>query len=535
MPLDSLSGNVVNMDQLTAAVTLFKSCLSSYRALSSAMPIAVETVEWEWDVLVRIELARFEIWGRTVGFLDEKSGREIQYLQVTEFADILQVEGAGSLVHDILKSLLQALDDFKSVAMEDEDKHPSLLATLETANDGLDKCLSASEQAHAARSLPSQVLTKYDTPTELDVFVKSGEVKNQHLALTAKSKQAILLSEDTPTKDFELSSTQFTGLPHEVNFDDDNPFSGSCTTARYISPDGSPHTVLIECQWPAPWDGTQIPKAELRRRNKIAALLMEASQLPRYEDTVCRVPECLGWFTFRGMNNGTGIELVGLASDVPPWVDATIPPYSLRKIMEQGYWAGNCRPSLNKRFSLARAVAQALYHLQCGGWLHRSLGGHQIIFFYDRESGNLRMDEPFLRGLTHSFSGQQIVERDQEVRHGLGWDLETVVETDVYRHPDLWTTNPRGYRPSDDIYSLGAVLFEIGMWRRVGPDVRQKEDVHLLRVARDALPAAAGEVYTQVVVDCLEGIQGEDSHEGDDGIGSQLLWKVLLPLEKLRV
>lgn len=110
-----------------------------------------------------------------------------------------------------------------------------------------------------------------------------------------------------------------------------------------------------------------------------------------------------------------------------------------------------------------------------------------------------------------------------------------VVETDVYRYPGLWTTNPRGYRPSDDIYSLGVVLLEIGMWRRVGPDVRQREDVHLLRVARDALPAAAGEVYTQVVVDCLEGIQGEDSHEGDDALGSQLLWKVLRPLEKLRV
>lgn len=206
---------------------------------------------------------------------------------------------------------------------------------------------------------------------------------------------------------------------------------------------------------------------------------------------------------------------------------------------------GKGRPSLNARIRLARAVAQVVYNLQCGGWLHRSFGGHQIIFFYD-ESGNLRMHEPFLRRLPQSLSDGQPVERHREMRDGLdtvgtGPGLGTVVETLVYRHPDLWTANPREYRPSDAIYSLGVVLLEIGMWRRVGPDVKQREDVHLLKVAKQALPAAVGETYLQVVVDCLEGLQSDSrtdagpSNEGEGGLGAQILRQVLRPLEQLGV
>lgn len=554
-----------NMDQLTDAAVLFNSCVDSYRAFPSAMTTAAELAEW--DVLVRIELARFEVWGRTFGFLEERTGRELQdpkCLKVTEFAEVLQGEGTRSRVHDILKSLFHSLDDFKNLAskyrlhldsgraeeptqdlmltMKDEDK-ASLLAKLRTANDELGKFLSISEQEQAARSLPSEVLPKYHTPTQLDALVKSGGM-NQDIIQTAKIKQLIFLSEDTPIRDFELSSAQFTGLPDGVDFSDDNPYSGSCTTVRYISADRASHTALIECSESASLKRSKISDAEVRRRNKVVAVLKKTSQLPRHGDTVCRVLQCFGWFTFKAMHDNAEIELLGFASEVPSWVDPTIPPYSLRKIMEQEYWAGRGRPPLGTRICLARTVAQAVYHLQCGGLLHRSFGGHQIIFFYDRDSGSLRMDEPFIRGLPHSLPDEQSVDGDQEVHGKLGGDSETVVETNVYKHPDLWSTNPRHYRPSDDIYSLGVVLLEIGMWRRVGPDVTQREDVHLLRVAKGALPAAVGAIYTQVVVDCLEGMLGEDScttedgsstKEGEDGVESQFLWKVLRPLEKVRV
>ncbi|OJI95865.1 hypothetical protein ASPVEDRAFT_206852 [Aspergillus versicolor CBS 583.65] len=353
-----------------------------------------------------------------------------------------------------------------------------------------------------------------------------------------------VLREDAPIRDLKLSSAQFTGLPDEVDFDDDNPFSGSCTTARYTSPDETSYTILIECQLSA-LEGSKPSDAELRRRNQVVALLSKASQLLRDGDTTCRIPKCLGWFTFRALHDGTETEILAFASEVPPWVDPTIPPFSLRKIMEQEYWIGKSRPSLNARIRLARAVAQVVYNLQCAQWLHRSFGGHQIMFFYD-ESGNLHMDEPFLRGLLHSLLDEQPVENDHPVRDGVnaqgsGSYSEPVVETHVYRHPDLWTANPREYRPSDDIYSLGVVLLEIGMWRIVGPDVKQREDVHLLKVAKQTLPAATGETYLQVVVDCLEGMQSDSradagsSNEGGNGLERQLLWKVLRPLEQLGV
>lgn len=41
-------------------------------------------------------------------------------------------------------------------------------------------------------------------------------------------------------------------------------------------------------------------------------------------------------------------------------------------------------------------------------------------------------------------------------------------DDDIYRHPDYRAQNSRSFLPSFDIYSLGIMLFEIGMWRPVG-------------------------------------------------------------------
>lgn len=41
-------------------------------------------------------------------------------------------------------------------------------------------------------------------------------------------------------------------------------------------------------------------------------------------------------------------------------------------------------------------------------------------------------------------------------------------DDDIYRHPDYRAQNSRSFLPSFDMYSLGIMLFEIGIWRNVG-------------------------------------------------------------------
>lgn len=118
--------------------------------------------------------------------------------------------------------------------------------------------------------------------------------------------------------------------------------------------------------------------------------------------------DCLGWFT---RDLGRARHLVGFACKLPTWADKSRPPVSLFTLIKNAKEdGGSSTPSLRTRFCLARALAQAVYHLQCSQWLHRTLGSHQIIFFYDAESADLRLDAPFLSGLQHSRPDDQLVD-----------------------------------------------------------------------------------------------------------------------------
>lgn len=149
---------------------------------------------------MQIELTRFEVWGRTLGFLDEKTGKERSNdkdstILVLDLADVLQIEAARKLVHDILTSPRKILENFKEVAtryrldparrsldgtqnsrkfdaqlrrawastkdlglhlvlkMKDKDTMRNLLQTLTDLNDGLEKVLSVAQKGQAGEIL----------------------------------------------------------------------------------------------------------------------------------------------------------------------------------------------------------------------------------------------------------------------------------------------------------------------------------------------------------------------------------------------
>ena len=105
------------MDGASAAVGLFNGCLHAYRAIAQATEIGAESMVW--DIMMRIELTRFEVWGRALKFLDEETGKEKSEdgsSETLELADILQIDAARNLVRDILVQLKATLDEFKKSA-----------------------------------------------------------------------------------------------------------------------------------------------------------------------------------------------------------------------------------------------------------------------------------------------------------------------------------------------------------------------------------------------------------------------------------
>lgn len=644
------------MDPATGSIAIFQACLQGYRVIAQAVEVGSDSVLW--DVLMRIELTRFEVWGRELGFLDEKTGKEIPPNELKDtLADILRIESARNLVRDILTWLKKLLDEFKQAAsrynlqpntppvktgkqrrlhrfeayaakvwksskdltmrlllvINDKDKMTDLLKNLKACNDGLENVLSVSQRAMAARALPSKVLVDYDDPEHLSVFsvpasrvdappsydqlgalhIQQGSSRVEEgpndprvhrlLAETARVKQLcirpVVIQERILLTRYQLHTANFhiPNMPRNSSKEVIWPVS----EGQYQFYQGSYGPVIVEWRLPDPLSlVTDISTEELvQRRSMVVDLLHQTSKLTAAD---YHVLDCFGWFESTGQtDDGKSCKLVGFASKIPSWADVGRKPVTLNELLTTAFASDEPggAPSLRTRFQLARDIAEAVYQLQCSRWVHRMLSSHQILFFYDEQTTELRYDSPYLIGLQYSRPDDQKEQlepsgRPAQIRsEGMSKNLGSL---GIYLHPELLEHRGRRYRRSDDLYSLGTILFEIAFWEPLqafekGDNPQTSSEVtkrskEILKTAKVELDAEVGPVYQQVVLGCLEGLRQQSSNDqfragnsaapppplhprpeimdydglyrGEDpeyDLESDVLWRVVRELEKCRV
>jgi hypothetical protein len=171
---------------------------------------------------------------------------------------------------------------------------------------------------------------------------------------------------------------------------------------------------------------------------------------------------------------------------------------------------------------LARAVLK--WHLV--GWVHQGISSHSIIFFRDNTAesssrgGRPNYHEPFLHGF-------EFARPDSDPSMGRALDD---IEFNVYRHPDRQGDARKGHLKKHDIYSLGVVLLEIGLWqnlvdmfRNAAPSPKPMNGSDVAKTLRkhctERLAHFAGTCYRNVVDLCLS---GEFGVHVDDEFGSHL-------------
>lgn len=215
-------------------------------------------------------------------------------------------------------------------------------------------------------------------------------------------------------------------------------------------------------------------------------------------------------------------------------------------------------PSLNRRLSIARELVKSINHVHIFDFVHKNVRPESVLLFED--AGTQRIST-FLVG----FEGFR---RADGASAMLG---DTLWHKNIYRHPARQGEYPAEYyRMQHDIYSLGVCLLEIGLW---DPFVCYSEDAsprmgrHLLTLrdwlrqndrgenwwgwdckeyltslARDRLPSAMGERYSNVVLTCLtcldkgnDGIGDEDATQDADGtiVGVQFFEKIMLRIHEI--
>jgi hypothetical protein len=163
---------------------------------------------------------------------------------------------------------------------------------------------------------------------------------------------------------------------------------------------------------------------------------------------------------------------------------------------------------LNNRFGFAQRLATTVFFIHTTGFVHKNISSRTVFVFepegLDKHARFPRtLPEPYLLGFG-------------AVRSQDGWS-ETIVppmsdwSQDIYQHPDrLKEQSSARFITTYDVYSLGVVLLELGLWRPLrryekqlsvpSVDERRRE---LLKICMD-LDATMGCRYRSVVQWCLE-------------------------------
>lgn len=249
-----------------------------------------------------------------------------------------------------------------------------------------------------------------------------------------------------------------------------------------------------------------------------------------------------------------------LEYSVPPHLDC---PRSLRDLLTDES-AAKLHP-LNHRFRLATHLATSILYVHSGQFVHKMIKPENIIVMTNANDPPIRqfphvLGWPFLVGFERSRPASGL-----SGRYGEGkW------EDCLYQHPSRWgITAEEAFTMFHDIYSLGVVLLEIGLWEPFvrWNEVRQHYEYHqylddifqesaitgrihrkaakvkdrLVEMATTWLAPSMGDTYAGVVVTCLEVLEGgivrlEDfDRVNDEEVCTAYIKYVVSKLEKLKV
>lgn len=161
---------------------------------------------------------------------------------------------------------------------------------------------------------------------------------------------------------------------------------------------------------------------------------------------------CLGYFDQSKL-------ITGYAFRPPPSAGPDDKPITLHDAIRRTKSADDV-PDLGDRFELAKALASTVYEIHNLGWVHKNVQPTNILFWPKKgASDEACVNKPYLMGFDISRPN-----RPGEVTEKPPFRAED----DVYRHPYYKDRNAVDFRLSFDIHSLGVVLWEIGLWGKIG-------------------------------------------------------------------
>ncbi|KAL8800158.1 MAG: hypothetical protein Q9182_005359 [Xanthomendoza sp. 2 TL-2023] len=223
-----------------------------------------------------------------------------------------------------------------------------------------------------------------------------------------------------------------------------------------------------------------------KRINQLANLLSTAGS------------RSLGTLPFKGFVREAEHRRYPFLFEEPRCASVELMPESLHQMIESPAFARLW--SLLSRFKLASKLSKMIGTFHMFEWVLKGFQSHSIIFCSEASTKEPQITQPYLAGFEYirPISGSTV-----------GQPLDTIGRNMLYCHSDL--QEELECSKIHDLYSLGVVLLEIGLWVTVRqllkfsrPSKPQEIRNEYIGMAKNKLPLRMGEAYTEAVVGCLE-------------------------------
>jgi hypothetical protein len=524
---------------------LFVSAVHSYRFISTAQHLKRDASIEFWKL--RIQEVRLRSWGRQWGadreefetFLEEENLVEDVRGILTQIQDLfadskklkekygLKIEGVAetdSFEQQILLGILRARNPDKPTlaqkflwSLKDKQKFASLVSDLKELNDGLYCLFDASERRSVGACNESDILRLTNDPVDCEDIQQACITYRDEAAKDSPAQRRWLSSpyldliNATGAKKLAIEQSEIvlpplgSSVPADVTRDyerDPESVVGyikqSPTRLRILAEYRS-KVVLIE--WKTMDEKSPYQALIAKRMENLARLLEPASPKP----SDFRVLDCLGYFRDKALPR------YGYLFGFPPNV-VQQPPITLHDLLSRG-GPHELLLDLGDRFTLARTLASSLLRLHECDWVHTSFRSESILFFFSEQTGSFSstpqpcIKNPYISGFGYS-------KPNDPAESTLEYSFPNRLH-DLYRHPEI--VKSRGSPGADDairlqqrhdLFSLGIVLLEIGLWEQIKALWKEKytSSAFLTKLLTGYVPRLGhkmGTVYRDVVNDLL--------------------------------
>lgn len=399
-------------------------------------------------------------------------------------------------------------------SLRGKDHIRGLIKNLRRYNDDLIRLCTWEDQLQINRGFPTFVLPQSKNFMDLHFIANSAEEAakdktspmaegRQMTAVMARFKAKVM----TPSK----ISDKYQASWRRLDQKDYNVLSTSNPWSLGISL-GSQNPVFVE--WQSYLDENRRPNELAEQQIHRLGDLLSVSSRPKE----FRALDCIGLFKDKandryGVVYHLPVHLRSLPARVRSNSRRIYNPSTLTDLI--GF---DGVTDLGIRFELAKKLMYSVVIMHTCGWLHKNICSDNVLFFPARPADgekvqNYRKDigRPIIVGYGLSRPDDVDISRGMEGPNNFsmqpGQDEKSSLN--IYQHPDKAANPDRRFRHSYDIYSLGLILLEIGLWQSLQTfDTNRWRDAYAFRkfILDRLVPdlwGQCGSIYGGVVKECL--------------------------------